>query len=289
MALRRVAGGLLALPRLLPVLWRRTPLGQMQREFYAVVYGLAGGRARFMNFGHAPVDPSMPVLPELAAEPFQASLYFEVLREGAAALGRAPALLAEAACGRGGGLRLAASLFPGARLAGFDLQPAALAVARFMLADAAPGRAGFAAADGLRLPLPDGSVEMLVSVEAMMNLGRPSFMAEAARVLAPGGVLATSGSMLKTPAEAQAILAQDSAARGLELVVFRDLSPGVVAACRADAPRRARLTWIAPWPLRARFRDFAALPGTPTFEAYASGARTYYLAVMRRAGAAIPA
>jgi SAM-dependent methyltransferase len=241
----------------------------LQGPAYAALYGHLGAAGpRFMNFGLAPATMG-------GAEPFQATLAEAVLRAGRDALGRDPALLVDVACGRGGALGLAAGMFPGAQLLGVDLQPEALRVAR-------DSRVRVVAADGLRLPLREGVAEMAVSIEAMMNLGRGPFLAEAARVLSPGGVVAACGSFAGAPSQVIELIGHEANRAGLAVLRWRDLTEGVVAACEADAARRRALIAGAPRAIRPALEEFAALPGSATFTAYASGARCYYLAVFRR-------
>ena len=89
----RAAAGLVG-----PLL-RGTPLGRMQRRFYAALYEfMPDGGPRFMNFGLAPADPALAAGPEAR----QATLALAVLRAGQGALGREPRLIVDVACGRGG-------------------------------------------------------------------------------------------------------------------------------------------------------------------------------------------
>lgn len=262
----RAAAGLVA-----PLL-RGTALGLMQRRFYAALYAFVPDDGpRFMNYGLAPADPGLAG----SAESLQATLALTVLDAGRDALGRDPSLLVDVACGRGGTLAQAARRFPAARLLGIDQHGTALAVAR-------EAGALVSAADGLALPLADGAADLVVSVEAMLNLGRGQFLAEAARVLAPGGVVAGCGSFNGPPSAVVAHLEREARLAGLVLLRVRDLTQGVVRACREDAARRRGLLRHAPWPLRSRLAGFAALPGSRTFRAYAEGTRCYYLTILRR-------
>jgi SAM-dependent methyltransferase len=92
----------------------------------------------------------------------------------------------DVACGAGFGLQMLVEA--GACPLGVDLQPAALADAR----QAAP-RARLVRADGLRLPLPDHAVDLVVSFETIEHVpDAAALLAELRRVLQPGGCLILS-------------------------------------------------------------------------------------------------
>ncbi|GAA1072303.1 methyltransferase domain-containing protein [Kitasatospora arboriphila] len=96
--------------------------------------------------------------------------------------------VADLGCGRGPTLAAFARRFPGARLIGLDRSAAGVGAARELLADH-PGGAAVAVADlSGRLPLPDGSVDAVVSYNVLECLPDPAaFLVEAARVLRAGG------------------------------------------------------------------------------------------------------
>ena len=104
----------------------------------------------------------------------------------AAHLVRPGARVLDVACGAGFGLEMlrAAGAYP----LGVDLQPAALAEAR----RAAPG-AALIRGDGMRLPLPDQTVDLVVSFETIEHVSdAAALLAELRRVLRPGGCLVLS-------------------------------------------------------------------------------------------------
>ena len=92
----------------------------------------------------------------------------------------------DVACGAGFGVHLLVSA--GARTIGMDLDAHALAEARGL----AP-RANLVRADGLRLPLPDASIDLVTSFETLEHVpDTRGFVHELRRVLRPGGRLVLS-------------------------------------------------------------------------------------------------
>lgn len=90
-------------------------------------------------------------------------------------------------CGTGALLEAIARRAPGARLAGIDLSPAMLAVARRRLA----GRAALTAGDATHLPLASGRFDLVLSSSALHYWPDPvAVLVEIARVLVPGGRVA---------------------------------------------------------------------------------------------------
>jgi len=261
---------------------RGASLPTIQSRLYALVYGSTEVQnLRFFNYGYHPVAPDLRLPPELINEPFQATLYHQVLDAAQRQLGHSPKNMVEVACSRGGGLLYAAKFFPTmTTLVGIDLQPDAVAAAQGLRS--AEKRLVFVVASGHSLPLKAQSVELLVCVEALMNLNRPLFLQESTRVLVPNGVLAATGSQLGSFERAQSELVVQAHVCGLKVQHKIDITSHIVAACQADAPRRLSLIAKAPWFTRRYLRDFLGIPGAQKFQAYQSGARCYYLAVLQR-------
>ena len=103
----------------------------------------------------------------------------------AAVLQPSPRRVLDVGCGTGALLGAAAVRFAGARLLGVD--PALGMVRR--AAGRVPAGAGLACADASRLPLPDGSVDLIISTMSFNFWPRDAGVREVSRVLAPGGHL----------------------------------------------------------------------------------------------------
>lgn len=97
----------------------------------------------------------------------------------------------DAACGEGYGSALLAGVAQSVVGVDIDAEVVAKAAARY----GKPGKLSFEEASVARLPLPDASVDVVVSFETIEHLeaaDQPRTLAEFARVLAPGGILILS-------------------------------------------------------------------------------------------------
>ncbi|MCX7373749.1 MAG: class I SAM-dependent methyltransferase [Alphaproteobacteria bacterium] len=267
--------------------WRMLRLGynllrrrHVQRDVYALIYGAPTVRdLRFMNWGHWPLPADFIHHPAWAAEASQAAMYHLVLAEGAALLGQQPGRLLEVACGRAGGARYAHALLPDTRLTLLDLQPDAVLAAREVTD---PARAEHLVAMGEHLPFAPDSFDMVITVEALMNLGRRAFMAECSKVLRPGGVLSVCGFHDCPGKELAPHLIGDAAVSGLQFHDCRDITPAVLEACQRDQERREDALRRGSRLGFGFMRNFAALPDTPNYRLFAERKRCYFLARFTR-------
>jgi SAM-dependent methyltransferase len=144
-------------------------------------------------------------------------------------LGSQPASILEVGTGTGAGARMLARRFPAARVVGVDLSAAMVEQARANVPDELAGRLEFAVGDAASLPYPDAAFGLV----AQLNV--PAYLAEAARVLAPGGHLIVASSLgAATPYHTpEALLRRGCAQHGLEPIASGEAGDGTYfLACR---------------------------------------------------------
>jgi len=189
-----------------------------------------GARFTMMNWGYH--DGRTRVAAE-EPERFPLQLYHALL-DGVPVEGRT---VADVSCGRGGGLAWVERTLRPARGIGIDFTPGQVALCRATYGRSQPALE-FHEGDAEKLPLPDASADVVLSVEAShcySDVRR--FLDEARRVLRPGGVLCWADF---TPAAHNPRLAAWSRER-FEQVEDRDITPHVLAAMEADGERRRAL------------------------------------------------
>jgi ubiquinone/menaquinone biosynthesis C-methylase UbiE len=142
--------------------------------------------------------------------------------------------VSDVSCGRGGGLAYLAREFQPASAHGFDFTPVNVALCKsaFPAFSSAPDLR-FAVGSALDIPLEDGSVDVLLSVEAShCYASTERFLAEARRVLRDDGVLVWTDFE-----RADAALPKHRFAHVDEV----DITDHVLRAMRADRERRRAL------------------------------------------------
>lgn len=107
--------------------------------------------------------------------------------------------LIDIGCGIGGSLRLADGRLRDARLIGVNIDPRQLAVCE-TLTSRRNNQLEWRKADAAAIPLPDGTADRVLSLEAMFHFpDRRSFLAEAARLLQTAGKLVCSDIQFAPP------------------------------------------------------------------------------------------
>jgi 2-polyprenyl-3-methyl-5-hydroxy-6-metoxy-1,4-benzoquinol methylase len=206
----------------------------------------------------------------------------------------------DAGCGHGYGALLLGKA-GAATVTAVDIAPRALRAAQALAAaeETGAGRVWYAGGDLGRLPLRDGSVDLIVALEVLEHLADPAaFMREAARLLAAGGCLLLSTPNRElispgwqippnchhvreyTPAELRALLA-----RHFQEIELQGQIPGPALLRRRREGRAGRRIAVAleraigidprrwiPAPLRARLRGPAPRNAGPRREPRAEAA-----------------
>ncbi|MFN3431041.1 MAG: class I SAM-dependent methyltransferase [Candidatus Sericytochromatia bacterium] len=223
-----------------------------------------------MNWGYD--DGRALVDGPFAAERYPLQLY-HALTESTPLAGR---VVVDASCGRGGGLHYLASAFRPAMAHGVDYTPGNVAIAQKAFGD-----------QGLPLSYRQGDAETLqgfddASVDAVLSVEAShcypdidAFFAAARRVLKPGGHLLWTDFM---PTERLSELRRQFGAH-FDVVEERDITPHVLAAMRADAPRRqALIERHSAGFLKPVMRNFAAADEScDTVQRFITGSHTYFI------------
>ena len=248
------------------------------RSFYGMLAWLSDRSAlefSCMNWGYDDDTTEFP--DDLGAERYSLQLYLSLI-SGVPLTGLD---VAEISCGRGGGLAEVNERALPASAVGVDLTPGNIALCRRRFGDREGLR--YEVGDAMALPFEDASLDVLLSVEASHcypDEGR--FIAEAARVLKPGGwLLWTDFRCMNQLAELAEGIAPHFETRG-----ERDITPNVLRAMDADAPRRQALIEATRAPLLRRLLTyFAAASGeTESVASFRRGERMYWIKQLQRRG-----
>lgn len=256
---------------------------RLQEAIYFLLYRLSPARHQnFFNSGFSPASEDLSAQPPFDREPLQATLYDQVLwtlTRGAERRDWEEVL--DIGCGLGGGMQVAANRFPNARITGVDANGSAIRVCRRRLR-AFPDLS-VRQANARQLPFSDKSFDMIFSVGVASYVGTPAFMAEAARVLRPGGTLSFSvGHTNKTLPDQIRLINSLAAKNGLKVCKIVDITENVFDAIAADVPRRMALIERVPAPFRGYAMNWADMPGTQRYEEYVEGRRLDYAVVCER-------
>ena len=260
----------------------------------------------FMNFGFAPAHPRAAELlkdfvgPD-AASPEAVHSFTTYLRlfEQASGRGTIPenGTVLEVGCGKGAGLALLGRIHPQFRFVGLDLSRANIQCASF--AQSPRGNCTWMVGSALDLPFADNSVDAIINCESSHcypDFAR--FVAEAERVLKPGGYFAIADlrwvdkcwSYRTFNPEAPLLHQMKAAlnASGLHTVAEWDITPNVVASrelCTASEAEKLRQQTP-----RTRFfnMNHRALVGTHCFRLLQGGHMSYFNALMTKPHAKSP-
>ncbi len=224
---------------------------EQARKFYDAA-GAISTDFSFMNYGYAPLSAELSGSAE--TEKYCLQLYRQLIG-GTDLRGKR---VVEVSCGRGGGAAHVASGFQPASYLGIDISEKNLALAAQRYA---AQNLRFQQGNAEALPLEDGSVDVVLNVEASHLYDNPAkFFSEVHRVLVPGGHFLHVDLAWKDKDPPAMI-----AAAGFNVDEVVDITANVVQALDLDSVRREQIVQSFPEAMRKDFRDWS---GVKDFRAY---------------------
>ncbi|MEL7278448.1 MAG: methyltransferase domain-containing protein [Pseudomonadota bacterium] len=237
-----------------------------------------GGLYSTFNFGVAPADPDIVPSDSVAEDRFQLQLYRDLFGFGRqAGLSDRPIRLVEVGAGIGGGLD---ALRREAEFAGLiGIEPARTACWMGRRRFGVDLRPKTAEATGL----PDAASDVLMVIDSVSAFPDvPGFFREAARVLAPGGLLLLAIQTPNPETDLPPWVRVFGQRAGLDFVAERSISEEVRTALIEDQPRRGRMVRRVPFFLRSYARELFALEGSVRYGQVVARERSYFLAALRK-------
>jgi ubiquinone/menaquinone biosynthesis C-methylase UbiE len=268
--------GFLAASRLAPGLGPSMQRGAI-RTAYTLVSALMRKRddVTFLNYGYASLagnGDTLALQPEDQPNRYAAQLYHRVA--GARELTGFDVL--EVGCGRGGGSSFIVRYMQPRSLTAVDLSATAVQYCRRRHRVAG---ATFRQGNAEELPFASDSFEAVVNVESSHcypNFER--FVHEVFRVLKPGGHFLFADVRHRDAVDQ---LKQQLRAT-FDVIEAERITPNVFRALELDSSDRKRLIEDAPRLLRRPLLNFAAVSGTPVFEAFRTNEFEYYRFVLQK-------
>lgn len=247
--------------------------GRVRKAIWRLWYPLLtrrlhGEQVLFLNYAYEEDPPmAIPLSPDDEPNRPCIQLYHHVA--GQVPLGGKEVL--EVSCGHGGGASYLARTFRPRNYTGLDLNPAGI---RFCRQHHRAGGLTFVQGDAERLPFEACRFDAVINVEASHCYSAfPRFLAEAARVLRPGGHLlyADFRSSDRVAAWEQAL-----AAAPLHIERTRSINGEVLRGMALNSARyQSLIAQRLPGWLHLLGRDFAGVTGSRTYLDMRSGERSY--------------
>lgn len=247
-------------------------------HWYQYLAGYQRADWKFMNYGFTSLtndEPSLRLEPDDEPNRYAIQLYHRV----ASAVPLAGLDVLEVGSGRGGGASFVKRYHRPGRLTGVDCSAKAVRLCR---AQHRLEGLSFVAGDAESLPLDDESFDAVLNVESSHCYGSmPKFLAQARRVLRPGGHFLFAD--LRSAADRDR-LHRDIQECGMTLLEQEDITANVLAALRCESARKlALIEQSVNQPLQNAFRQFAAVEGSEVYDGFRTGATVYLRYLLQRA------
>jgi SAM-dependent methyltransferase len=251
-----------AIVRAAPAAGPRLQRGLIRAGYALVTRVMRRSDLTFLNFGYAALDSDdsgIAVEPGDRRDDYAIQLYYRVA--GARDLRDKDVL--EVGCGRGGGSSFIARYLHPRSITGVDLASSAI---RFCRRRHRLDGLAFRQGNAEDLPFETGSFDAVVNVESSHCY--PSFdrfLAEVARVLRPGGVFLIADLRRREHMGRM----REQLGSVFTIVEEACITPNVFRALELYSEERSALIHReVPTVLKRAMRNFAAVEGTPTFEAF---------------------
>ena len=235
---------------------------------------------QFMNYGYMPETGEKPL--DRPLDPQVQRFPLQMYHHLATKVEIAGKDILEVGSGRGGGARHVAEWLKPASYVGMDIAQSAVDLAN---KNHALPNLKFIQGSAESIPLPDGSVDVVLNVESCHGYGSvPKFLAEVKRVLKPGGYLLLVDFRNVKNTE---IFKEQLRDTRMEIVEEKDISENVIQAIEAeDETKQARIkTWV-PQRWQKLFSDFAGVVGSRIHTNLKNQSRLYYRFVVRKPASA---
>jgi ubiquinone/menaquinone biosynthesis C-methylase UbiE len=251
-------------------------VGAIRKALWRLWYPFVTRRVRgeevlFLNYAFE-TEPPMTLPLSADDEPNRACI--QLYHHVASQVELAGKNVLEVSCGHGGGASYLMRAMRPATYVGLDLNPTGI---RFCQTRHAAVRGlSFIQGDAEKLPFADGSVDVVINVEASHCYPSFSkFLAEVARVLRPGGRFLYADFRFDDDggiARWERALAESP----LEQISFRAIDAEVLRGMERNAARsQALIARHLPKFLHALGRDFAGIPGSRVYNALKQGTLSY--------------
>lgn len=236
-----------------------------------------------MNYGYAalPTATLVPAVAVDAPERFALQLYWYVATSSFQGGTFADLEVLEVGSGRGGGAAFLVRCMQPKALLALDVSSVATALARERYHQ--ESRLEFRQGDAEYLPCETARFDVVLNIESAHCYGSiPRFLAEAHRVLRPGGELLFADFVSRRHKALERL--QEALAQGpLQLMHIEDITPNVLHALALDEERKRAMLdrWVT-----GPFKTFAwgayAMEGSAMRRELASGQTVYLAAVLRK-------